>query len=114
MKKNLLWFSVLLCILIISCNIPKHKQQQSIETDKSITKQTSFNNLFIDSNKINSFITSHPEYEKFQQQYSDFYKQRNFESAWFDSSGITEQAYNFMNLLANAVNTYNDSSLYNE
>ena len=59
-------------------------------------------------------MQSHPEYQKFQQQYSDFYKQRNFECAWFDSSGITEQAYNFMNLLGNAVNIYNDSSLYNK
>ena len=113
MKRNLLWFSILLIILIFSCNISVKHKQQKVETDKSITKQTSFNNLFIDSNKINSFVASHPEYQKFQQQYSDFYKQRNFESAWFDSSGITEQAYNFINLLSNAVNTYNDSSLYN-
>ena len=113
MKRNLLWFSILFCILIFSCNNPlKHKQK--IVTDKSITKQTSFNNLFIDSNKINGFIASHPQYQNFQQQYSDFYKQRNFECAWFDSSGITEQAYNFINLLGNAVNTYNDSSLYNK
>ena len=114
MKKNLLWFSILFDLLVISCNIPLKHKQQNVETDKSITKQTSFNNLFIDSNKINSFVASHPEYQKFQQQYSDFYKQRNFESAWFDSSGITEQAYNFMNLLGNAVNIYNDSSLYNK
>jgi len=113
MKRNLLWLSTLFIILIFSCNISVKHKQQKVETDKSITKQTSFNNLFIDSNKINSFVASHSEYQKFQQQYSDFYKQRNFESAWFDSSGITEQAYNFMNLLSNAVNTYNDSSLYN-
>lgn len=113
MKRSLLWLLILFNILIYSCNL-KHKNHQKIETDKSITKQTSFNNLFIDSNTINSFITTHPQYKKFQQQYSDFYKQRNFESAWFDTSGLTEQAYNFMNLLGNAVNTYNDSSIYNK
>lgn len=118
MKKNLLRFAILFCIIIYSCNLNtlknKQGQHKKIETDQSITKQTSFNNLFIDSNKINSFIATHPEYQKFQEQYSDFYNQRNYESAWFDSLGITEQAYNFMNLLGNAVNTYNDSSLYNK
>jgi murein L,D-transpeptidase YcbB/YkuD len=113
MKKCLLWISIL-CVLFFSCNLFKKHNQQNVQTDKSITKQTSFNNLFIDSNKINSFIASYPQYKKFQKQYSDFYKQRNYESAWFDSSGITEQAYNFMNLLNNAVNTYNDSSLYSK
>jgi murein L,D-transpeptidase YcbB/YkuD len=112
MKKNLVWLSILVGILIYSCE--NKRKHQKVEIDKSITKQTSFNNLFIDSNTITGFISSHPEYKKFQQQYSDFYKQRNFESAWFDTSGITEQAYNFMNLLDNAVNTYNDSSLYNK
>ncbi len=114
MKRIISWFSIsiLICFIVFSCN-PKQKKQ-NIQTDKSITKQTSFNNLFIDSNKINSFVAGNPQYQKFQQQYSDFYKQRNFECAWFDSSGITEQAYNFMNLLNNAVNTYNDSSLYSK
>ena len=113
MKRNLFWLSILFGILIYSCDLNK-KNHQKVETDKSITRQTSFNNLFIDSNKINSFIASHPQYKKFQKQYSDFYKQRNYESAWFDSSGITEQANNFLNLLNNAVNTYNDSSLYSK
>jgi murein L,D-transpeptidase YcbB/YkuD len=110
MRKYLPGLSMLLSIFIFSC----HNRKQPVQTDKSITKQTSFNNLFIDSARIYSFIANHPQYKKFQQQYSDFYKQRNYESAWFDSSGITEQAYNFMNLLNNAVNTYNDSSLYSK
>lgn len=114
MNKFFTRFSILILVIICSCNLNPAKHKENVQADKSITKQTSFNNLFIDSNKINSFIQSHPDYQKFQQQYSDFYKQRNFECAWFDSSGITEQAYNFMNLLSNAVNTYNDSSLYNK
>lgn len=103
-----------LVIFIVSCkNLFKEKQKE-IQIDQSINKKTSFNNLFIDSNIINSFLTKHPEYDNFRQQYSDFYKLRNYQCAWFDSSGIGEQAYNFMNLLANAVDTYSDSSLYNK
>ncbi len=102
------------CCLIYSCHNTKHSNQEEIQVDKSITKKTSFNNLFIDSNAISNFLSKHSEYQKFKQQYNDFYKLRNYQCAWFDSSGMGEQAYNFMNLLANVVDTYNDSSLYNK
>src|SRR5438552_3310712 len=105
-----------LVIFIYSCkNNPfKTNKPKQIEIDKSINKKTSFNSLFIDSNIINTFLNKYPHYEKFRQQYTDFYKLRNYQCAWFDSSGMIEQAYNFMNLVANAVNIYNDSSLYNK
>jgi murein L,D-transpeptidase YcbB/YkuD len=116
--QKLLGSVFILCCFICSCNNSgkksRHINQQEIVVDKSITKKTSFNNLFIDSNAINDFLNKHPEYQKFKEQYSDFYKLRNYQCAWFDSSGMAEQAFNFMNLLANAVDTYNDSSLYNK
>jgi murein L,D-transpeptidase YcbB/YkuD len=117
MRKTQFYFlSFVLFIFIYSCknNSLKNKKENKIEVDKSITKTTSFNNLFIDSNTINKFVSNYPEYQKFVQQYSDFYKLRNYQCAWFDSSGMAEQAYNFMNLLSSAVDTYNDSSLYNK
>lgn len=114
--RKILLCAFTLTAFIYSCkNNPfKKKEQNQIQVDESINKTTSFNNLFIDSNIINSFLSKHPEYEKFRQQYVDFYKLRNYQCAWFDSSGMGEQAYNFMNLLSNAVSTYNDSSLYNK
>ena len=111
--KKLLWVLPIFSIAVYSCKNFKAKQQE-IEVDNSITKKTSFNNLFIDSNTIAGFLSKHAEYEKFSQQYNDFYKLRNYQCAWFDSSGMGEQAYNFMNLLASAADTYNDSSLYNK
>src|SRR6478735_372915 len=110
---------ILLCALILSvitysCKDKQKKESEEIQIDKSINKRTSFNNLFIDSNFINSYLAKYPDFEKFRQQYSDFYKLRNYQCAWFDSSGMGEQAFDFMNLLASAVDTYNDSSLYNK
>lgn len=99
-------------LFIYSCK--NHSENKEIKIDKSITKKTSYNNLFIDSNSINAFLTKYPDYQKFSREYSDFYKLRNYQCAWFDSSGMIEQAYNFMNLVSNAVNVYNDSSLYNK
>ncbi|MEP6681904.1 MAG: L,D-transpeptidase family protein [Parafilimonas sp.] len=109
---------ILLCLfslslIIYSCKNHKNNKEE-IQVDESINKKTSYNNLFIDSNAINTFISKHPEFEKFRQQYSDFYKLRNYQCAWFDSTGMIEQAYNFMNLVSNAVSVYNDSSLYNK
>ncbi|MFT4153059.1 L,D-transpeptidase family protein [Parafilimonas sp.] len=110
--KKFLWAVFIISAAMYSCK-SKHRQK-AIEADQSINQKTSFNNLFIDSNTINGFLSKHPEYAKFGKQYSDFYKLRNYQCAWFDSSGMGEQAYNFMNLLASAVDTYNDSSLYNK
>ena len=115
----LIYYFILHALFAWSCNFVQHKQQEqhqqpNIQADTTITKQTSFNNLFVDTSQVTAFLSSHPAYQKFQQQYADFYKQRNYEFAWFDSSGISEQAYNFINLLGSAVNTYNDSSLYNK
>ena len=113
--RKIFFCSLALVLFIYSCkNNPLKKESKEVEVDQSITKATSFNNLFIDSNTINTFIAKHPEYAKFSQQYSDFYKVRNYQCAWFDSSGMAEQAYNFMNLVSSAVDTYNDSSLYNK
>ena len=113
MRKILFCFFSLILITYACKNNPFKNKPKEIQVDKSITKKTSFNNLFIDSVAIKTFLTKHPEYEKFAQQYSDFYKLRNYQCAWFDSSGMVEQAFNFMNLVSNAVTVYNDSALYN-
>ena len=107
-------FFCTLSIFIIIYSCKNHTKNKEVQIDKSINKKTSFNNLFIDSNAIKKFLTDNPDYSKFTQQYSDFYKLRNYQCAWFDSSGMIEQAYNFMNLVSNAVSVYNDSSLYNK
>lgn len=84
-----------------------------IVQDTTITKQTSFNNLFLDSAAIDNFLSTNDTFKTYREQYFDFYKQRNYEYAWFDSSGLGEQAHNFINLLDNTISQLEDSSLYN-
>ncbi|MEO8711724.1 MAG: hypothetical protein ABI405_06340, partial [Parafilimonas sp.] len=110
--RKIFFCTLVIFIFIYSCK--DHTKNKEVQIDQSINKKTSFNNLFIDSNAIKSFLARNPDYSKFTQMYSDFYKLRNYQCAWFDSSGMIEQAYNFMNLVSNAVNVYNDSSLYNK
>ncbi|MBV9963530.1 MAG: L,D-transpeptidase family protein [Parafilimonas sp.] len=113
--RKILFCLLSITLIVYSCkNNPFKNKHEEIQVDQSITKKTSFNNLFIDSSAVKTFLTKHPEYEKFQQQYNDFYKLRNYQCAWFDSSGIIEQSFNFINLIGNAVNVYNDSSLFNK
>lgn len=92
----------------------KNNKARAVVRDTTITKTTAFNNLFLDSSQLQRFIDEHSEYKDFQQQFFDFYKRRNYEYAWFDSTGLEEQAGNFMNLLNVTIQQMDDSSLYNK
>lgn len=90
------------------------QQKKEVVRDTTINKHTSFNNLFLDTNQIQLFLQKDSLFKKYEAQYIDFYKHRNFEYAWFDSTGLAEQAGNFMNLLSSTVEELKDSSLYNK
>ena len=111
MKSISVSLTLLLVVLLFSC---KNKTEKEVQADKSITQTNAFNNLFLDSNKINSFLAQNAEYASYKQQFEDFYKQRNYEYAWFDTSGLAEQATNFVNLLSTTISDLNDSSLYSK
>ncbi len=104
---------LILCITLffISCNSKNHKAPYR---DNSIDDKTSFNNRFLDSVHLENFIESQNSLKKFRDQFFQFYEQRNFEFAWFDANGMTEQAHSFFNLQESLINNLNDSSLYNE
>ncbi|MGN6618791.1 MAG: L,D-transpeptidase family protein [Ilyomonas sp.] len=98
-------------LIIFSC---ENNKARDVVRDTTITEEVAYNNLFMDSLQLLHFINDHPEFNQFQQQFFDFYKRRNYEYAWFDSSGLQEQAKNFMNLLNVTSQQMDDSSLYNK
>ncbi|MGI8950124.1 MAG: L,D-transpeptidase family protein [Chitinophagaceae bacterium] len=113
MKKNFSLYTLLfLCLLWVACKNKAHKNE--VIQDTTINPITSFNNLFLDSVQLQQFISKHPEDSVYRDELFNFYKQRNYEYAWFDTSGIAEQAGNFMNLLNTAILELNDSNLYNK
>jgi murein L,D-transpeptidase YcbB/YkuD len=69
--------------------------------------------LFFDSVQLDNFLVNDSGLQKYNEQFHDFYKQRNYQFAWFDKNGLAEQAYNFYNLLNNTVAEFQDSSIYN-
>lgn len=111
--KNKLGRFIFIITLLTGCNLIQQKKPSAVTRDTTITETTSFNTIFLDSAVVDRFIEDHITYINFKEQFFDFYKERNFEYAWFDSTGITEQANHFINLLNNSILTLQDSSLYN-
>ncbi len=105
--------SCLITILLISYSCT-NKNKKPVIRDTSINKTTSFNNLFFDSIDIDNFFVNHTNFLKYAEHFHDFYKERNYEFAWFDTSGLAEQAYNFFNLLNSSISELQDSSLLNK
>jgi len=98
------------CAVLYACH---NKPGKAVVQDTSITHQTSFNNRFLDSAQLDDFLSKNDTFKNYRGQYFDFYKQRNYEYAWFDSAGMTEQVHNFINLLNSSIGDLEDSSLYN-
>ncbi|MES2004583.1 MAG: L,D-transpeptidase family protein [Bacteroidota bacterium] len=110
MRKQLLGILILL-IALQSCKYLKSKK--AIARDTTINQNTSFNNVFLDSAHVDEFVARHAEFLAYEGQFKDFYSHRNYEYAWFDSSGLAEQAHNFINLQNSYISEFADSSLYN-
>ena len=111
MSKALIISSICLSLLYMSCK--NGKSRKPVIRDTSITAINSFNNLFFDSTRLSAFLKNHPHFENFTVQFHDFYKDRNYAYAWFDSTGLAEQALNFNNLQQNYIASFSDSSIYN-
>jgi murein L,D-transpeptidase YcbB/YkuD len=112
MKKFLMLILATLLVGMFSCKNFK-RQKKNVQRDLTINQTTSFNNLFFDSVQIESFLNDHSEFKPYEEQFLDFYKERNYQFAWFDNKGIAEQSFNFLNLLNSTVSDLQDSSLYN-
>ena len=111
MRKYLFGLLVLL-LAFQSCKNSKARRERA-KRDASISKKTSFNSVFFDSVHLDAFFEKNKQYEPYIEQFKDFYSDRNFQFAWFDSTGLAEQAYNFLNLHDRYINEFNDSSLVN-
>jgi L,D-transpeptidase YcbB len=112
MNLNRICTILFLLLMMMGCKGFK-KQKRVITRDTTITKKTSYNNLFFDSLSIAVFLQDNPDFKDFEEQYQDFYQERNYQFAWFDNKGITEQSTHFLNLVSSTANDLQDSSLVN-
>ncbi|MDO8997827.1 MAG: L,D-transpeptidase family protein [Sediminibacterium sp.] len=112
MRNPLVCFLGFLILLSFSCSWGSAKKK--VIRDSSITVATSYNPLFLDSVSLLQFISANSWVKEFQDQMIDFYTDRNFEYAWFDSTGLSEQAHHFYNLQNDHITRLSDSSLFNK
>lgn len=103
----------LLIFLGFSCGWNNASEKEIIR-DSSITITTSYNPLFLDSAAMQLFFEENDWVKPFSKQIADFYTDRNFEFAWFDSTGLSEQAHHFFNLQNDYISRLSDSSLFNQ
>ncbi len=90
------------------------KPKEPVRRDRSITIENSFNNMFLDSVAITRFLNKRTLTAEEKQQVLDFYTIRNYEYAWFDSTGMNEQALNFMSANRSYISLLNRKELQND
>lgn len=111
-RNSLKFLLVFLAAAMTIAACKNNEKKQEVKRDTTITKESSFNNLFLDSTKIESFLDANPSLKNYERQLINFYKSRNYEFAWFDSAGLIEQTSNLINLLNTSIAETKDSSLY--
>jgi len=74
------------------------KGKKISKRDISITKANAYNDLFLDSMAMEKFIADKKLNDTLSRRMRSFYNARNYEYAWFSSTGLTEQTRAFWNL----------------
>jgi L,D-transpeptidase YcbB len=111
MRRPFIYFWSIVFLFTYACTSSAKKKAQR---DQSINISNSYNPLFLDSISLARFIQANGWVKEFEDQMIDFYTDRNFEYAWFDSTGLSEQAHHFYNLQNDHITRLTDSSLFNK
>jgi L,D-transpeptidase YcbB len=82
--------------------------------DLSITKANSYSDLFFDSTALADYIANNKLSDSIGNRMLSFYNARNYQYAWFNSEGFTEEAQLFWNLFDHYLTYSNDTSLTNK
>src|SRR6516162_5568585 len=120
--EKLFWIGRL-TLMICSCVNEADHQDSNKETegskaaksissrDRSINPLNSYSDLFLDSLTMEKFISQKALPDTIANRMRSFYNARNYQFAWFNSEGLTEEARGFWNL-HDYVTTYDkDTSL---
>lgn len=80
---------------------------------KKETADEKYTDLILEDATIQAFFKANPETEKIKKEVKLFYKNRDFQYAWFTKNGMTQAVPNFQNQLQNYTNAFNDKSFKN-
>jgi murein L,D-transpeptidase YcbB/YkuD len=110
--KNIIFLAVISSFVSLSC---RNKTNIGVveQRDTTITAVNAYNELFLDSTKLEAFIAANKYDDSLANQFRSFYNLRNYQYAWFSGDGASEQANHFLNLQNDYIGYSRDSSLYN-
>jgi murein L,D-transpeptidase YcbB/YkuD len=96
-SKHLPYLSISLFSLLLSC--VQNKSKKEYDADVSLIDPVYINANFVDSALIEHTASHYTFLKTKEQELHSFYKKRNYQCAWFNNSGLIEQASLFINQL---------------
>ena len=78
-----------------------------MQKDESITEANAYSDLFLDSAAVDSFIVNQHLTDTAANKIRNFYRVRNYQFAWFNTQGLTEQGRGLWNLYSRSTDTAN-------
>ncbi len=123
-KKTLLL--LLLLFGLLSCKESDNKKQQKAirqseksisQVNRSIDSFNAYNDLFLDSMSLYTYLNSDSmtlSNPIIKNRIISFYNSRNFQYAWFSTSGVAEETGAFWNMLMHYFNNTGDSIVYDD
>ncbi|MFT3980209.1 MAG: L,D-transpeptidase family protein [Ferruginibacter sp.] len=103
---------IIACLaLFYACKNKKEQKEPAATVDQSIPGNFSTQTeMKLDSNSIHLFLDSFPAFSSIAADMKSFYTGRNNAYAWFDSTGMIEQAGNLFNRIKNITDDGIDSN----
>jgi murein L,D-transpeptidase YcbB/YkuD len=114
MSKRLVGLMMLLLLVMAACTDGKlnFKKKRFTKRDVTITPKNSFTDLFLDSMRLEGFITKQSIDSETAQHMRSFYNSRNYQFAWFNKDGLNEPGLAFWNLYTSFISLSKDSTLF--
>ena len=111
-KKMKAVYTFLLFTIFIFANCKSQEVKiGDVERDTTTTITNAFSELFLDSIKLKKFITELKLNDADAARLRTFYKNRNYQFAWFTSDGLAEQTRAFLSLHNSYIELTHDSAL---
>jgi murein L,D-transpeptidase YcbB/YkuD len=107
--KNLTKFILIIIIFILGCNNSK-KSEEDVFAKTGIYSTQNYTELVLTESDITQFFMSYPENEVVMNEVTQYYKNRNYQYAWFNKDGMTQAIPNFQNQLQNYSNDFDDNN----
>ena len=102
---------VIIISALTSCSGQQTNTNKIAERDTTITPATAYSKLFLDSLKLEAFIKQESATANAASTIRDFYRNRNYQFAWFTETGIAEHTKSFWNLHNNYISDFGDTAL---